>query len=112
METNAPAVGLIAARVGQMVGRMPDEPTNAGLYWRLRNIESGPYWLGVLYETGEGDAEANFAGYVAMYPERAHAANGHAQRSGPGGARRVVRRTPAPEPLVALEAGDEIAVAP
>ena len=46
--------GLAVVRSGHACGNIPDGMTNAGIYWTLKNIKKGSYWLGVLYNSDRG----------------------------------------------------------
>ena len=56
LDKDNPAKGLTTATVGRYVPE--GSPRLNGLYWRLKDIKPGKYWVGVVFQTG---ADANGA---------------------------------------------------
>ncbi len=59
IESNKLVEGLTVVRMGGVVWRMPDQISNAGVFWRLGAIEPGAYWMGIWYESGSDKSEAS-----------------------------------------------------
>jgi hypothetical protein len=56
--------GLTVAKAATAAGLSPDNQTNAGLYWTLKNIDKGPYWIGIVYE---GNGSVTRGGIPTVY---------------------------------------------
>ena len=57
--------GLTVVRSDRVIPDLnPDHVSNAGVYWTLKGIKKGPYWLGALY-TGNGATGSN--GPLTLY---------------------------------------------
>ena len=59
LENDKIVKGLTVVRSDRVIPDLnPDNVSNAGVYWTLKNIARGPYWIGVLY-TGNGATGSN-----------------------------------------------------
>jgi hypothetical protein len=66
IESNKVVQGLTVVSMDGQLGRMPDGINNAGVYWRLEDMEPGDYWIGVWYQSGDANREAPQATHTVL----------------------------------------------
>jgi hypothetical protein len=65
IESNKIVKGVAVVTSGRVLQDLnPDYVSNAGIYWTLKNIRKGPYWIGVLYA---GNGATGACGPLSVY---------------------------------------------
>ena len=59
LESDKIVKGLTLVKMDGLVGRMPDELRNGGVYWKLGKINPEKYWIGVWYQSGDANNESS-----------------------------------------------------